>query len=118
MKNLKPLIKLEEFFLFTLGVYLFSILEYEWWLFPLLILVPDLSMFGYLLGKKVGAYTYNFFHFRGLAVLFILFGASFGSQELFLIGVILFSHSSLDRVFGYGFKYESGFADTHMGKDF
>jgi hypothetical protein len=32
-----------------------------------------------------------------------------------LAGVILFSHSSMDRMFGYGLKYTKGFAYTHLG---
>jgi hypothetical protein len=33
-----------------------------------------------------------------------------------LIGVILFSHSSLDRMLGYGLKFEKGFKFTHLGE--
>lgn len=32
------------------------------------------------------------------------------------IGIILFSHSSLDRALGYGIKYEIGFKYTHLGE--
>jgi hypothetical protein len=33
-----------------------------------------------------------------------------------LAGIILFAHSSMDRLFGYGLKYFTGFSDTHLGK--
>ena len=34
----------------------------NWWLFAALILVPDLSMAGYLAGPKLGAWAYNAVH--------------------------------------------------------
>jgi len=33
-----------------------------------------------------------------------------------LVGIILFSHSAMDRVFGYGLKYPDSFKNTHLGK--
>lgn len=33
---------------------------------------------------------------------------------MMLIGVILFAHSSLDRVFDYGLKYKDDFKHTHL----
>jgi hypothetical protein len=32
-----------------------------------------------------------------------------------LAGIILFTHSSMDRVFGYGLKYPDSFNNTHLG---
>jgi hypothetical protein len=32
-----------------------------------------------------------------------------------LAGVILFGHSSMDRIFGYGLKYSDSFQHTHLG---
>ena len=32
------------------------------------------------------------------------------------IGIVLFGHSSMDRFFGYGLKYENGFKFTHLGE--
>ncbi|HET9429525.1 MAG TPA: DUF4260 family protein [Chitinophagaceae bacterium] len=34
---------------------------------------------------------------------------------LMFTGTILLGHSSLDRVFGYGFKYPDAFQNTHLG---
>jgi len=33
-----------------------------------------------------------------------------------LIGIILFSHASMDRIMGYGLKYDKGFKYTHLGE--
>lgn len=113
---MKGLIKLEEAALFLLGIYFFSQLDYAWWLFLVLLLVPDFSMIGYVFGNKAGAWAYNFFHHRGVAILLYLAGMYYSSQLLQLIGVIWFAHSSMDRMFGYGLKYENGFKFTHLGE--
>ena len=113
---MKTIIKLEELGLFILGIYLFSFLGFEWWWFLILILAPDLSMLGYLFGNKSGAFFYNVFHHRGIAVLLYILGSYFKIELLQLIGVILFSHVAMDRFFGYGLKYEKGFKYTHLGE--
>jgi len=113
---MKKLIQLEEAALFGLSIYLFSLLNYAWWWFPALLLVPDLSMIGYAFGNKVGAWVYNVIHHRGLAIAVYLLGIYFANAAIQLTGVILFSHSSMDRMFGYGLKYEQGFKFTHLGE--
>ena len=113
---MKTVIKLEELGLFLFGVFLFSQMNFAWWWFLVLILAPDLSMIGYAFGTKVGAFLYNFFHHRAIVVLCYMLGFYFGIDWLELSGIILFSHSSMDRLFGYGLKYESGFKFTHLGE--
>jgi len=113
---MKTIIKLEEVGLFILGIYLFSLLNYQWWWFLVLILAPDFSMLGYAFNNKTGAFLYNVFHHKGIAVLLYLIGCYLEIEALQLVGVILFSHSSMDRMFGYGLKYEQGFKYTHLGE--
>ena len=110
------ILKLEELMMFALGIYLFGLLEYEWWWFLILILAPDIGMIGYFFGNKVGAACYNFFHHKGVAILIYLVGAYLSISLLLLIGVVLFSHSAMDRIFGYGLKYDKGFKYTHLGE--
>ena len=112
---MNTLIKLEEAAHFALGIYLFSLLGFEWWWFAALLLAPDLSMLGYLGGNKAGARAYNFFHHRGIAIAVYLLGIYTLNEWLQLTGVMLFTHSSMDRLFGYGLKYEQGFKFTHLG---
>jgi hypothetical protein len=35
---------------------------------------------------------------------------------LSVIGVILFGHSAMDRIFGYGLKFDDDFKNTHLGR--
>lgn len=113
---MEKIIKLEEFALFALGIGAFYLTGTSWWWFWGLLLVPDIGMLGYLLSPKTGAWTYNIFHHRGIAVLVFGFGLFLPSQALEITGIILFSHSAMDRIFGYGLKYEKGFKFTHLGE--
>src|SRR5690606_14206311 len=113
---MKSLVKLESVALFLLSVYLFTLLNFAWWWFPVCLLLPDLSMIGYLFGTKNGAIVYNFFHHQLLAILLYLIGIYLENEIIQFIGIILFAHSTVDRIFGYGLKYFSGFQDTHLGK--
>lgn len=113
---MKTILKSEELLMFGLGIYLFSQLDFQWWWFLVLILTPDFSMLGYLLNPKLGAAVYNFFHHKGIAILFYFVGIYLQNDLLQLVGVILFSHASMDRIFGYGLKYSDSFSHTHLGK--
>lgn len=110
------LLKLEEAALFILGIYLFSLLDYPWWIFPLLLLAPDIGMIGYLINPKIGAYTYNFTHFTLTAVLLIIAGFIAEYDLIALIGIIMFSHIAMDRALGFGLKYRDDFKNTHLGR--
>src|SRR5436305_6497753 len=113
---MKQLIQLEEAAMFLFAAFLFSKLSFAWWRFPVQILTPDISMLGYVAGKRIGAITDNFFHHKAIALAVYVIGLYVATEVLQLIGIILFAHSSMDRFFGYGLKYFSGFGNTHLGK--
>lgn len=112
---MKTNLKIEELAQFLLGIFLFSQLNYSWWWFPALLLLPDIGMLGYLINTKIGAFIYNIFHHKAIAIVLGLIGFYSSNSFLILIGVILFSHASFDRVFGYGLKYPDSFKNTHLG---
>lgn len=113
---MRLLLRGEEIMMFGLGIYLFSLLDYSWWWFFGLLLAPDVGMLGYLMGNRIGAIGYNLFHHKGLALAIYLIGIYLSVPLCQLIGAILFSHASLDRIFGYGLKYDKGFKFTHLGE--
>ena len=116
MKNgMNNLLKLEELGQFLLSIILFNQLDYAWWIFPACILLPDLSMIGYLANPKTGARLYNFFHHKLVAITILIFGFWLNNSLLSLAGVILFGHSAMDRIFGYGLKFTDNFKNTHLG---
>ncbi|GAB3174578.1 DUF4260 domain-containing protein [Telluribacter humicola] len=112
---MNQLLKLEEAAQWVLSIFLFSQLPFAWWWYPALILLPDLSMIGYAFNTRVGAAMYNLFHHKALGVALGVLGLSIGSSALMLAGVILFGHSAMDRMLGYGLKYNDSFKHTHLG---
>ena len=112
---MKNLLKLEELFMFALTIFLFSKLDFAWWWYPALLCTPDFSMVGYLGGAKLGAITYNFVHHKAVGISIFVLGIILASQPWQLAGLILFGHSSMDRVMGYGLKYPDSFQHTHLG---
>jgi hypothetical protein len=81
-----------------------------------LFLLPDLSMLGYLAGRRVGAASYNTAHsYLGPALLAAL-GAASGAHTLLLVACIWAAHVGFDRMLGYGLKYGTRFGDTHLGR--
>jgi hypothetical protein len=113
---MKTLVRLEEFAFFLFAIYLFWLLPFPWWYFPLLLFAPDLSMLGYLGGPKIGAVVYNLVHHRGLALAYYVAGALLAIPVLSLVGVVILAHASLDRTFGYGLKLPDSFNSTHLGR--
>src|SRR3990172_7606846 len=109
------LLKVEELFLFGLSLLLFSRLDYRWGWYVLLFLTPDLGMVGYLANPRVGSWTYNLIHHKGLSVALYVLGYLLSIPVLMFAGTLLLGHSSLDRVFGYGMKYPDAFKNTHLG---
>ncbi|WP_421849211.1 DUF4260 domain-containing protein [Novosphingobium sp.] len=84
-------------------------------LFLLIFLVPDLSMLGYLAGRAWGAAIYNFSHSYLAPAALLGLGFLQPEQLAVQLGLIWMAHIGFDRMVGYGLKYRSGFAHTHLG---
>lgn len=112
---MKNILRIEEFVFFVISIFFFNHLHFSWWYFPALLLVPDISMLGYLVNPKIGAYCYNFAHHKALALIIVGIGFLYKIETIQLAGIILFAHSSMDRVFGYGLKFSDSFNNTHLG---
>jgi len=114
---MKNLIKFEELGIFALSIFLLFKLgmPLSWWLYVLLFFAPDIGMLGYLVNTKVGAVTYNFLHHKALASLLLLLGVLYSIDYYLLSGLLIFAHSSFDRVLGYGLKYPDSFNHTNVG---
>lgn len=109
------LLKIEYLAIFVLGMVLFSETGYSWWWFVGLFFVPDISMLGYLINSRVGAFAYNLFHHFAMALLLLLCGKYFHLVECEMIGALFLAHAAFDRMLGYGLKYSDSFFHTHLG---
>jgi hypothetical protein len=101
---------------FIVGLTLFGWLGGPWLLVIPLLLVPDVSMVGYLGGPRLGALTYDAVHnwAPGLALLGL--GLVTDAAPIGIAGAILVAHVGMDRAAGYGLKFPTSFGDTHLGR--
>jgi Domain of unknown function (DUF4260) len=81
-----------------------------------LILAVDVSAAGYLAGPRPGATIYNLFHNWAIGTVALGLAWWLGSTALGLAGAVLVAHAGMDRALGYGLKYPTAFADTHLGR--
>lgn len=98
----------------AVALFFYSIAGAGWLVFALLILVPDLSMLGYLGGKRVGALIYNLFHTYLAPIALGAFGWFGNLGILVAIALIWVVHIGIDRALGMGPKL-SRFRETHLG---
>lgn len=123
---MKTLVRLEEGAQFAACLVALIAQAVPWWMYLVLLIGPDIGMLGYLVNTRVGAFTYNLLHHKGVAVLVLLVAfagvpalllmrGNALSHGLVLAGIVLFGHSSLDRALGYGLKFGDHFQHTHLG---
>jgi hypothetical protein len=113
---IRPWLRAEGLAVFAAGLAGFLFLGLPWWAFLLLLIVPDVSMVGYLRGPRVGAIVYNLAHDLATGVAIAGVGLAIGSVPVAAAGAVLVAHSGMDRMAGYGLKLPSSFKDTHLGR--
>ena len=79
---------------------------------PLALLLPDLTMIGYLGGTRLGAHLYNLAHTAPLPAAIV--GLAWWQDEplLLALSLVWLAHIGLDRLIGYGLKYDDHFQHT------
>lgn len=111
-------LRLEGVAVAALAVWLYSRGGHSWLLFAVLLFTPDLSFLAYTAGPRIGALAYNVVH-SYVGPLLVAAGALLSGQTLFgqpfAITLIWAAHIGVDRALGYGLKYDTGFAHTHLG---
>ena len=112
---MKNVLRIEEALMLALAVHLNASLPYPAWLFWALFLAPDVAFLGYAVNSRVGAICYNVLHHKGVGIALYIAGFLLESPELQLPGLLIFGHSSFDRMLGYGLKFFDSFHNTHLG---
>jgi hypothetical protein len=110
---LKPrlLLQLEGMLVLLTAVIAYQQVHGRWLWFALLLLTPDLFMLGYLINLRLGAALYNLVHSYTLPLLAL--------SALMLTGQsahVWLAHIGMDRLLGFGLKYDTAFKDTHLQK--
>jgi len=114
--GVRTTLRCEGAMLLVAAVSAYALTAGDWKLFALLFLAPDLSFVAFVFGSRAGAFAYNAMHSTtgplalGLAAVLL-------AQPLALsVALIWLAHVGFDRALGYGLKYATGFADTHLGR--
>ena len=114
----KPLawLRLDGLTVLAAALLLFATTHQPWWLIPALILVPDVSMVGYLRDARLGAAVYNLGHTYALPAAMSLIGLAGHHPLTVALGLVWLGHIGMDRLAGYGLKYDTDFQHTHLGQ--
>jgi hypothetical protein len=112
----KAILRLEGALVLAAASIAYAEIGRGWVMFALLFLVPDISMLGYLGGRRLGAAVYNVGHTYILPAALGAYGL-FQSQPLALaVALIWMGHIGFDRLLGFGLKYETAFGHTHLSE--
>lgn len=112
--SVRGLLRLEGVVVLLAAIVLYAHVDGSWVMFAVLFLVPDVSFAGYLAGPRIGAIVYNVAHtYAGPLILAM---ALLSAGMAVSVPLIWMAHIGFDRALGYGLKYPSAFADTHLGR--
>jgi hypothetical protein len=109
------LLRLEGAAALVAGVAGYFTLTDCWGTLALFALAPDLAMFGYAFGPKVGARLYNLAHTYLTPALLAAIGL-LALPTLLPVACVWLAHIGIDRALGYGLKSETTFGLTHLGR--
>jgi len=90
--------------------------QFNWWVFTLFLLTPDLPMLLYPLNPRLGSIAYNLVHTIIFPLTLAIFSVFNDSNLGLQIALIWIAHIGMDRAFGYGFKYAGEFKQTHFSR--
>ena len=107
-------LRVEGAALLVAAVVLYFNAGYEWWLFLVLLLAPDIAGVGYLINARVGAAVYDTGHLEALPLALGVVGVLVDNDLCIKLALIWLAHIGMDRAVGYGLKYPTHHKDTHL----
>jgi len=112
----KPLwwLRFDGLALLAAALILFGATHQPLWLIPAVILLPDLFMVGYLGSARLGAAVYNLGHSYPLPAIMSLAGLAWHHPLTLALGLLWLAHIGMDRLAGFGLKYDTSFQHTHL----
>ena len=114
--TINKIVRIENGCAFAISFYIYMLLDFPIWLFFVLLLVPDITMIGYVINKEIGAVVYNFGHSLISPLVILLSYFYFSKDYLLMISIIWIAHIFMDRLLGFGLKYGDSFNKTHIQK--
>jgi len=107
-------LRLEALVIAVGSIVVFGATGGDWGLYFAVWLAPDLAMLGYIGGARIGSICYNTTHNLMLPIGLMALGFYSKDPLTLQLGLVWVSHVAIDRVLGYGLKYEDGFHHTHF----
>lgn len=114
--GVRLLLRAEGWALLALAVGAYASFGDGWGFFALFFLLPDMALLAYLAGPRAGAAAYNAAHSLLVPGALLAVGLLGDVPPAFDLALVWTAHIGLDRALGYGLKYASGFAHTHLGR--
>lgn len=112
----RRLLRLEGAALLAGSLVAYTTTHQAWWLVPLTLLLPDLSAVGYLGGTRLGAHLYNLVHITPLPAVVVALAWWHHTPLAIALGLVWLAHIGMDRLLGYGLKYDDHFQHTHLSR--
>lgn len=109
------LLRVEGIAIFGSTLWAYSKLGQSWWTFGALLLLPDLGMVGYASNTRLGAAIYNSVHTETPSILLLCYGLAQNNKPVMGVALTWLAHVAMDRMLGFGLKYEDSFKHTHLG---
>lgn len=81
----------------------------------ILVLLPDVSIAGYLAGPRVGSLACNAVHLLAIPIAVLAWGFWTGQALALAAGLAWLTHIGTDRTIGLGLKHaDAPFRETHL----
>lgn len=112
--KIRKMIALEYLIAFLVSVFFYWYFAFSFLYFFLLLFLPDITMLGYIVNTKIGALFYNIGHSLVVPAILVIIGFITVSPPLLMATIIWLAHIFLDRMLGYGLKYDDAFTKTHL----
>lgn len=110
----KYLLRLEGALVAALAFWYYGQAFGNWWLFAALFLMPDLSFVAFAVNQKIGIRVYNIAHTYLVPAAFAGAAYMLSLNWLMAVAVIWVFHIGVDRLVGYGLKFESDHKRNHL----
>lgn len=112
--KIRKMIALEYLIAFLVSVFFYWYFAFSFLYFFLLLFLPDITMLGYIVNTKIGALFYNIGHSLVVPAILVIIGFITVAPPLLMATIIWLAHIFLDRMLGYGLKYDDAFSKTHL----
>lgn len=108
------LLRFEAVVLAGAALVLYFHLDYNVLALVALLVAVDLSLLGFLLGPRLGTFTYNLAHTTAFPLILGAIGVLGDGSIAIQVALAWLAHIGVDRALGFGLKYPSAFSDTHL----